>query len=238
MFVPGLGSQNCLTTRARDLDLQVINFVQPLGPFPSLENYTSYVKDYGDTGLVRSPDLSFSSPQLTVNSQVEKSTSITFFDAERFDLVAGEYAKVCGDRLDSEVMSFYVRTEDQPASVPSIPLYDMNAEWLSNDGGGSYKIGIEWEFPYWGGIRYNSALTGKVVTVVPFQQSFKSFEQLGDTKWVTDSWNFGKYVQKCSKYCDNPVFDETGIYQPSNLWRSSFDDRCSIPLPPTYVEGA
>ncbi len=238
IFVPGLGSQNCLTTKAQDLDLQVINFVQPLGPFPSLENYTNYVKEYGDTGLARSPDLTFSSPQLNVNSQVEKSTNITFFDGERFSLDTGEFAKVCGDRLDPEVLSFYVRTPNQPASIPSIPLYDMNAQWLSDDAEGVYPIGIAWEFPYWGGVRYNSALTGKVVTVVPFQQSFKSFEQLGDPKWVTDAWNFGKYVQKCSKYCDNPVFDEAGTYQPTNLWRSSFDDRCSIPLLPTYVEGA
>ncbi len=238
MFIPGLGSQNCLTMKAQDLDLQVINFVQPLGAFPSLQNYTDYVKEYGDKGLARSPDLKFSSPQLTVNSQVEKSTNVTFFDAERFSLINGEYAKVCGDRLDRAVMSFFVRSPDQPASVPSIPLYDMNAEWLSDDADGEYRIGIEWEFPYWGGVNYNSALTGKVVAVVPFQQSFKSFEQLGDPKWVTDSWKFGKYVQKCSKYCENPVFDEVGVYQPSNLWRFSFDDRCSIPLPPVYSEGA
>jgi hypothetical protein len=237
MFIPGLGAENCLTMRARDLDLRVINFVQPLGPFPSLENYTDYVKEYGDTGLARSPDLTFSSPQLTVNSQVEKSTNITFFDAERFSLTAGEYAKVCGDRLDPDVLSFFVRTPDQPASVPSIPLYDMNGEWLSDDADGEYRIGIQWEFPYWGGVRYNSALTGKVVTVVPFQQSFKAFEQLGDPKWVTDSWKFGKYVQKCSKYCDNPMFDEAGIYQPNNLWRTAFDDRCPLPVPPTYPGG-
>jgi len=238
MFIPGLGSQNCLTMRARDLDLTVINFVQPMGAFPSLENYTNYVKDYGDTGVARSPDLSFSSPQLTVNSHVEKSTNITFFDGERFSLFAGEYAKVCVDRLDTEVLSFFVRTPDQPGSVPSFPLYDMNAEWLSDDAEGIYRIGIRWEFPYWGGVRYNSALSGKVVTVIPFQQSFKSFEQLGDPKWVTDTWDFGKYVQKCSKYCDNPLFDETGVYQPNNLWRTAFDDRCMRPLPPIYSEVA
>lgn len=236
IFDLSFGSQNCLTTPAANLDLKVINFVQPLGPFPSLQNYTDYLKKYGDAGLARSPDLAFYSPQLTANSLVEKKSNITFFDAERFSLIAGEYMKVCGDRKDQASRSFFVRVPDQPASVPSLPLYDMNASWLSDEAAGEYRVGIEWDFPFWGGVEYTAALTGKVISIVPFQQSQKAFESLGDSKWVTPVWNFGKYVQKCSKYCDNPVFDEASVYQPNNPWRAAIDDRCSIPVPPVYPE--
>jgi hypothetical protein len=237
-FDPLLGSQNCVTSPSGDLDLTVINFVAPMGALPSLADYKRYVKEYGDAGLARNPDLAFYSPLLSANSQVEVESRITFFDSQRFSLAAGEYAKVCSERLDRAVTSFYVRTPDQPKSIESIPLFDMNASWLSDDAQGEYRIGIEWEFPYWGGIEYTSALTGKVVTVVPFQRSFKSYEALGDPKWQTETWNFGKYVQKCSKYCDNPAFDEAGIYQPQSVWRVPTLDRCQIPAPPIYPGGA
>src|SRR5690606_29786003 len=54
-----VGSENCISTPAAELDLEVINFVASLGPFPSLDNYLNYIEDFGDRGLAGNPRLEF-----------------------------------------------------------------------------------------------------------------------------------------------------------------------------------
>ena len=233
-----LANQNCTTSKASSLDLQVINFVAPLGPFPSLSHYQQYVSDFGDTGLAHSPKLRFLSVPAGVSTVTEQEDTVTYFDNERYVIGPGEAARICRDRADLDLASFRIRPTAQDAGIPGLKIDEINKLWLSDDAAGEYKLGIAWEYPFWGGVSYTGALSGKVMSIVPFQKSFKSYETLGDPKWSTTSWDFGRYVQHCYRYCDHPFFDAAGTYQAQTGWRSYDGLTCPVSTYPKWPGGA
>ena len=229
-----LADQNCLTTNALELDLRVINFVAPLGPLPSRDNYSKYVSDYGDTGLTRDPVLKFSSVPYDENTQMENDLRVTYFASQKYTLGQGELARVCPERLGFLGLSTRVRKADASQDVTGVTLYEASSLWLSGNGQGEYLLGMAWDFPFVGGISYKGTLSGKVIGMVPYQRSFQSYERLGDSKWQDAEWDFGAMIQKCVKYCDHPFFDEKGTYQVNMMWRDETLGTCPKPAPPKY----
>ena len=232
-----LADQNCTITAAAELDLQLINFVAPLGPLPSVSVYRDYMKKYGDKGLAHNPSLQLYSVPTGVNTLNEASKAVTYFDHERFVINAGEAARMCPEREDKTLASFRIRTATQADDVAGTSVGAINKLWLSADAPGEYRIGIAWDYPFWGGINYKAALTGKIASVVPYQKSSSAYEALGDQKWSTGSWDFGKYTQRCTRYCDNPFFDATGTYQASETWRNFQENSCPNPVYPQPSAG-
>ena len=226
-----LSVQNCTMTKAVALDLTLINFVAPLGPLPSQDAYKEYVKKYGDTGLAKNPSLHFYSPPTNENTRYDTNETVTFFDSERYVIGAGEGARVCSSGTDANYFRF--RTATMGDTDASLDFSSVANLWLSKEAAGEYSIGLAWDYPFFGGINYDGALNGKIVSVVPYTRSVKSFETLGDPVWQTTSWHMSDYVQHCSRYCDNPYFEEDGSYQINSIWRTFEDYKCPNPSYPT-----
>ena len=160
-------------------------------------------------------------------------TNVTYFENERYIISPGEYARTCPELVDLDYLSFRVRPGNYASELPSLFLYEIDSLWLSDDSANSYRIGISWEFPFVATINYSTSLTGKVATAIPFQRKISGYEQLGEPKWLRDSWDFGRYVQHCRKHCNNPFFDEAGTYQISTPWRGFIGERCPSPRIPS-----
>ncbi len=236
---PALFDQNCTTLRSFEIDLRVINFVTPLGPFPSLEQYRKYLKDYGDAGLARSPDLKFFSVPTGENTLQVNDEQLTFFDSERYAIPAGQYARYCIERNAYDPRLFRIRTPQMTSENESLTIFELNNIWLSDDNPATeYSVGLTWTYPFVGRVDYNTALTGKaLVGMVPFSRSFKTYQDLADTRWLEREFDFGSAVQHCSNYCDNPFFDEGGAYQISQSWRQPLLSSCPSPIIPAWNGG-
>ena len=237
-----LADQNCITIKAQQLDLKVINFVQPMGPLPSYEAYKDYVKKYGDKGLAKNPRLEWASVPIGTNTRSELNDTVTYFDNERFVIGAGQYARLCTNRIQGadelqRLSNFRFRTVDMDETFESYSLLNINALWLSDAAPGEYRIGIKWEYPFWGHIKYDGALNGKIATIVPYTRSSKQAEELGDPKWQTQSWDFGRLTQLCTRYCDNPYFDEGGTYQTNGSFRTNRNFACPTAVLPVWDGG-
>jgi hypothetical protein len=236
---PALFNQNCTTLRSFEIDLRVINFVTPLGPFPSLKQYNKYLKDFGDAGLARSPDLKFFSVPTGENTLQVNDEQLTFFDSERYTIPAGQFARYCIERNAYDPTLFRIRTPDMTSENQSLTVFELNNIWLSDSNPATeYSVGLTWTYPFVGRVDYNSALTGKaLVGMVPFSRSFKTYQDLADTRWLENEFDFGSAVQHCSSYCDNPFFDEGGVYQISQTWRQPLLSSCPSPVIPQWNGG-
>jgi hypothetical protein len=230
-----LASPNCTTLKASSTNILGINFVAPMGPFPSLDNYVEYVKKYSDRGTAKSPNLVLNSVPSTNNTLTEKSAQVTYFESEQLTVNAGESVKICYDLDKNGILSsLRFRPQSLPNATSGLNILQVDALWRGEHPEGVYRIGIVWEVPFWGGVSYDTAISGTIASVIPFQKSFKQYEALGDRKWMTTSWNLGELLSQCQKYCDHPYFDEGGVYQLRNSWRTASSDSCFQPLIPQW----
>ena len=233
MLEIGTNEENCTTLEGQDLDLRFINFVSPLGPLPSQKHYLDYVEEYGDKGLARNPKIQFKSPIYNENTRVFNKRQITFFDSERYPIAQGEGAQPC-TRASDEVMSNVFTDPTGDFSLNTfVDLYNVSPLWLDPQNTYEYPLGLSWEYPMWGGIVYDSALSGNIISVIPYTRSFKNYSSLGDPKWTRSEWSLGENIEHCFKYCDNPSFDTSGQYQVNSSWRTKgkYCEDISYPIP-------
>ena len=238
-----LATQNCTLTPTSKINLQVINFIIPLGPLPSQEQYLKYVNDYGDSGIAKNPAIEFLSVPNGANTRTNTDSQTTYFDGERYSIAQGEYAKVCRDRVTADFFNFVLREENGGAEIAAVATDAVNAKWLSDEAAADYRIGISWAAPYFGVVRYKSAvINGQVPgvkgseSILPFNRSFSQNLPLGDGTWQKENWSFGAYTQKCGRFCDNPYFDNAGTYQLNTTWRSDLVN-CPSPRYPSWNGG-
>ncbi len=233
-----LFNQNCVTAQPFELDLRVINFVAPMGAFPSRQRYNEYVDKYGDAGLAKKPSVRFLSVPTGPSSLQESGQTVTFFDNQRYTIPQGEKVRVCFDRLGREAAHYRIRPATFGSDDPSLGIAEASVLWMeSADADAEYRIGLAWDYPFIAQVQYEAAVIGNVGPVtfpVPFQRNRTTYERLGDAVWTTQSWRFGENLQHCSAYCDHPYFDEAGTYQIQGSWSSYNSASCPAPNAPTY----
>jgi hypothetical protein len=241
-LAPSLGNlsqENCQITPIAQADLRFINFVAPLGPLPSLEKYREYVSRFGDAGLAKNPSLRILSVPQTNLTQIEENLRVTYFDGQRYAIGEGEKAKACANRTSPELLSLRVKPKDASTEISGIPFLSINGLWLSQEAKGEYLMGIGWNYSFWGGITYKGALNGKILSIIPYTESQRSYEDLGDPKWSQETLDVGNAIQHCFAYCSHPTFDENGEYQVQIPWDLPQEINCQSPKIPQWLkEGA
>jgi hypothetical protein len=215
---------NCIGFRGGKADFGLFNFVIPMGPFPTLDAYENHVRELGDRGWSRNPELSFQSVLTDVNSVNLPDQTVTFFDGERLTLQKGEGLRVCRERDEEGILDnlmFRVTVEGGEAPMLRSPN-DLQGFARSVAAKTNLEVGIGWEQPFWGGLSFEIPVEGKVLSVIPLNFSARERQKMGDGKWQRSLWPVGALLQKCTKYCDHPYFDEAGVYQVSSTWRGSW----------------
>ncbi len=221
---------NCASFKGGKIDLGPINFLIPMGTFPTLSAYVDYSQKYGDKGLSRNPQLTARALKTNVNTVPgDAGATYTFFDGERVEIEAGQSLRFCTDR-DSEglLSSVVARTVDSTGARKVLTSAQLTGETLGGARDTTVDLGLSWEYPFVGGITFEIPIEGSVFEIIPIQTSTGGAQAIGDMKWTRPSWNIGRVLQKCAKYCDHPFFDEAGIYQAGTTWRTS-TNRCPTP---------
>ncbi len=236
-FQDPFASINCTTSTGGDFTILGINFRVPLGPFPDLDSYNRYLEKYGDRGLARDPELVLKSVQQGSLTYVDGPEKVTYFDNVRLSIADEEAVRLCSTKEDSEILEFIkVRNNSLGSEGEGVNIFDIAPVWRSEDAAGTYDLGIFWEYPFWGGVRYDAPVTVAIGSIIPYEEKNSAYEAVGDIKWQIDQWNLGDFFYYCRKYCEHPFFDEAGTYQNRSSWRDEIDTRCAQPLIPEYQE--
>lgn len=227
---------NCLVTDPVKIGNALLNFVTPMGPFPTLNAYRNYVNKYSDRGLVKKPDLSFASVLTNGNTftETEKKHQVTYFDNEHLIVTAAETVHVCWGAANSTLLnSLRLRSSTQAATTAGIDIITAQGLWGIGQGAADYRIGVAWELPFIGKVTYKSPVTANVISLIPISRDFAGYKLLGDPKWLADSLDFGSLLQVCTNYCDHPWFDEGGVYQIAGNYSDNNISSCVSPRYPS-----
>ncbi|MBP6218319.1 MAG: hypothetical protein KA436_07015 [Oligoflexales bacterium] len=226
-----LTKSNCTTLKTPELKILGINFILPMGPLPDLETYEDYVKRHGDKGLAKNPQLRLVSVPSNTNTRIEKEQQVSYLDAQRITIAPHEYIKVCSQKPEASRILPALRFQSSAhTELDGLSIFEIESLWTSDEDAAEYRIGIQWEYPFMGGISYKSDLQigiGPIVSPIPFVRSQQNYKEIGDQKWQTQVWPLGQFLWKCQKYCDHPYFDEAGTYQLTKAWRAeNFSGNC------------
>lgn len=221
---------NCTPRRAGQVAIGPLNFLIPMGPFPTLDTYIQYVRENGgDRGQSRNPQLAVRSVQTNENSMSDPEgvNLFTFFDGQRLSFNESERLRFCFDR-DQDLTLQQLVFKKGDARSPN-QVFDVNtAQRMASSGSAaSLDVGLRWSNPFIGGFTFESPIEGKVLSFIPISASLPGKQKIGDDVWARKNWDIGPLLQKCFRHCDHPYFDEAGVYQINRSW--SEDVRCPTP---------
>lgn len=219
-------SANCIADEGGELDLNVINFRIPLGPFPTMETYENYYRKYGDKGLSRNPRFLVRSVQTNANSVQGSEQLVTFFDGERVNVGKGQGLRACSERDSGSLLDSIAIRSRNDTDQPVLPLNQAGSLLNLGDIDRVIDFGVSWDHAFWGGVSYESPVYGKVMKFIPLRKTFNGHRAIGDRIWTLEKFDLGPLMQKCVRYCDNPYFDEGGQYQLGETWRDSSGGNC------------
>lgn len=211
---------NCLVNDAEMLKSSLLNFLIPMGPFPSLTTYENYWNQYGDKGFIRDPQFEVKSVTVNALTVQDLKERTTFFESETLHLEPSEGLRLCFENDFKNSLLPHLRFRSLQESDKILTANELIPYTAESALGISLQLGIFWEYAFYGGIRYNTPVSGSVLGLIPFEKSFKSYTILGDQKWQLSEWNLNNYFQKCQRFCDHPFFDEAGIYQLNERWKT------------------
>lgn len=223
---------NCTPRAIGDVNIGPFNFLIPMGPFPTLDLFVHYQNKYGDSGRTREPEFQIRAVTTNQNSVSDQANDqlFTFFDGHRLELAQGERLRFCRDRDDTNVLDKLVFREGQVRGRSPVINLDQAQSRLDHGQTNTLNVGIRWQSPFIGAFSYRSPIEGKVLKFIPFSTSVANKQQLGDETWNRPRWDIGALTQKCLRYCEQPFFDEAGIYQLKEIWTEA--GRCPNPRIP------
>ncbi len=225
---------NCLIDDGKLFKSALLNFLIPMGPFPSLATYESYYNQYGDKGFTKAPRLEIRSVPINEHSLLDFSSLTTFFEAQTLNFAPGESLRICLEK--PEVAQLFDLKFKATSSIASpMDVGSLALAINSGSGSGDYLIGVNWNYPFIGNLHYDLPVNGSILGVIPFQKSLKSQRAIGDAIWNRRKWQIGPLMQKCVRFCDYPYFDEAGVYQIRSNWNETHSP-CLLPKIPAYPE--
>jgi len=213
---------NCVGYVGGKLDLGPVVFKVPMGPFPTMKSFLSSFASDVNSLLVRDPRLEVRAFSTNENTAHIPQGTATFFDGQRVSLKPGEGLRYCGNRDPIQLGdSLAVRMQDPESGVVRDgTLGEASRHLLGGEKVLNVNFGMIWRYPFVGGVSYKAPLEGKIFSFIPVSASYTASDPFGDQKLTKPKWDVGALLQKCTRFCDHPMFDEAGVYQAGVSWRS------------------
>ncbi|MEY3901535.1 MAG: hypothetical protein RL189_841 [Pseudomonadota bacterium] len=206
---------------------------------PSRQSYENFLGKFSEVNAGKMNSLTAFAPQRTAIStdvSLGDFAWVTFFNNERVTAGNGEFFSFCA--ADSKDASrIYFRTAaaaQQPLPLSNLPSVQAVAQ------GGSYELGLVWDFPFLLRLEYTFYLAGSanaVVASVPFGLSFNQQQSYGSSGWTQQEFQIDRALLQCTRFCLHPFFDESGTYSARQTWRDAMQTNCYRPRFPRPPEG-
>jgi hypothetical protein len=201
---------------------------------PTRQQFETFVMKYTTAQTGRMKKLVYRAPErsaLSENIPVGEFGLITKFNNETISAAPTDAFSFCVS--DDPAAD---RTVVQPIGSPGT-LVQLEAlpELHKQLGFPLYALGLAWESPFLVFAEYETrtAIAASVATfTLPFGIVGTGERYFGAEQWKRDFFPLADALAQCTRYCDHPTFDSSGVYQPGARFRDAFGKQCYRPVFP------
>ncbi len=217
-----------------------------LGPFrvgnlpvlPTRPQYLTFLSRYSDAQAGSMTELTFLAPErtpLSQNLQVGEFGVATLFNNEVLTAAATDAFSFCPS-ADARTRAVIFRSPLLPMPLPLQSLPELHSVAPSN----TYELGLFWDFPFLVRARYQVVVAGSLTAfslTVPFGVGAPNEKYFGLELWAEEEVALGTTLLQCTRFCDHPTFDASGVYNVAARFRESFRTQCYTPKFPLPTDG-
>lgn len=203
---------------------------------PTRKQFEIFVSKYSADQAGKTVSLEFLAPVRTpISTNVPNGDFgfVTFFNNESFAAAPGDAFSFCvsGDPNIAFVAARIPELPDAPFSLSSLPqVHSMTAS-------ANYQLGLGWDFPFLVRLKYESVVAGAASAFsfsVPFGIGSPADQDFGLSLWLSESVPVGDALTQCTRFCDAPTFDTSGVYNVNSPFRTTYAAQCYRPLYPVF----
>jgi hypothetical protein len=217
-----------------------------LGPFkfstlpilPTREQYLNFIEKYSDAQSGRMRELKFLAPKRTPVSEnvpIGDFGLATFFNNEWIAAAASDSFSYCSAE-DSRGSAVVFRVPAAPDPFPLAVLPQVHEMFPQS----SYALGLLWDSPFLLRLKYETSIAGAATAfslTVPFGVSAVTNTTYGSAQWEASEVDLRQALLQCTRFCDHPTFDSSGVYNVGAPFRTSYGAVCYRPKFPVVGEG-
>ncbi len=236
---PGVSERDCgIVPDQPDLVLGPFKINQ-LPILPTRQQFQTFVMKYSVAQTGSMKKITYKAPErsaVSENIPVGEFGLITKFNNETISAAPEDAFSFCTSEDPAAA-----RTVVQPVGAPGslVPLQSL-PQLHRQSPFPLYALGLAWESPFLTFAEYEtrSAIAASVATfTLPFGIVGTGEKYYGAEQWNRDLFPLADVLAQCTRYCDHPTFDSSGVFQPGARFRDAFAEQCYRPKFPVPGEG-
>lgn len=217
-----------------EIDLRVVQILTPSAAFSSRSAYQKSLKKW------HRKNIGIITPRLITKSLfvddlhhavfLPDSSWASFVHHTRLDVQKNENIRFCPNAIGVERVLFWDDNDFLSPSKPPLNIAEFSLSLALNSDPHTYLVGLRWFRPWTLFLEYLQPTDIELQT--PIYQIPINFETnavslpLGDDIWLQNRPIVLK-MQKCTAFCNHPIFDEKGNYQIKKQWNVLYD-QCPV----------
>jgi hypothetical protein len=235
--VSNVSLRSCAVQLAEDIKLGPVRLAS-LPILPTRKQYTGFVERFSEDLTGETKSLTFRAPirtPLSENVELGAFGTATFFNNEAISADVDDAFSFCPSE-DPGAAAVVFRVDGVPEVFPLLLLPDVHAAFPQS----RYALGIAWDFPYLLQLKYDAVLGGAVTAAgftIPFGPHSPAEQFLGSFLWEQESIELREALLQCSRFCDHPTFDSSGVYNIRDLFNEFYRNQCYAPKFPLTTDG-
>jgi hypothetical protein len=235
--IPDSASRSCALEPDPDLVLGPFTFSE-LPILPSRDQYLNFVNEYSVAEAGTMQTLTFSAPKrtpLSTDISVGQYGLATFFNDEVFNAQVTDAFSFCPSS-DPRVRAvvFVSAGNSTPQSLSQLPTFQMTTPETE------YALGLVWDFPFLLHLQYREVLAGAGAAYgfsIPFGIGTDAQTYYGGALWTAPDFPLQNVLLQCTRFCDDPTFDDAGVYNVGETFRLAYANNCYQPSFPAVGNG-
>lgn len=174
---------------------------------------------------------------------LEEGTSYNVYHpSDRLQVGASDYLNFCpeNDRTGAFIFREISGVPPSEQVSPSSRLIELPRYQNSNPQLRTFEIGLGLPYPFFVHLQYRSsaALGPKGLSgYIAIQGKSVISDELGAAVIQNQDFNLLGVLNRCTRFCRHPAFDDAGSYLASRAWHEEFQTRCYNPLIPKLPVG-
>ncbi|MDP2345295.1 MAG: hypothetical protein Q8O67_30405 [Deltaproteobacteria bacterium] len=235
--ISNVSLRSCAVQLAEDIKLGPVR-IASLPILPTRDQYLGFVERFNEDLAGSTTSLTFRSPirtPLSDDVELGEFGRATFFNNEAISADVDDSFSFCPSP-DPSAASVVIRIADVPDLLPLQLLPDVHDAFPQP----RYALGIAWDAPFLLQMKYDAVLAGSVTAVgltIPFGPHSPAEQFLGSPLWEQARIDLAEVLLQCSRFCDHPTFDSSGVYNVNDLFSGFYRNQCYAPNFPESTDG-
>jgi hypothetical protein len=167
----------------------------------------------------------------------------TFYTGDLLDLRATDRLSYCNKRDKVGTFAFITEPDvDQPSIMPYGSILSLPENHARRNKDQTYNIGMAWTNPFLVALDVRQKIRVNAIAkfILNIPDAMHTQQAFGESLWYEGSYSYDSVLTRCSRYCEHPAYDATGIYHYESTWIRDYSTSCyepKIPAAPALVGG-